>query len=194
MKDGYMPASLRILSLEFDSCLKHVYYNIEKLSEMLTNEENVHPFEVLNCIVPIITSVCKLVDRPAKHHEDNTFCLQTCLKFCHQKDIGNLESELQSIRENSIYQKLKQARNETVAHINSLYQEYEATQNALLEDAIYLIVECEDRFKNLVKTIESLIHKVEMSIRKKEGQPLNADTFTIEIKVHKNGGYSVLVK
>ena len=68
-KDDYIPPSLRIPNLDFDSCLKHVDYNIEKLSKMSTNEGNVHPFDVLNHIVPIITNVCRLVDKPATHHD-----------------------------------------------------------------------------------------------------------------------------
>ena len=177
-KDHYIPPTLRIPNLDFDSCLKHVDYNIEKLSEMLTKEENVDPFEVLNYIVPIITNVCRLVDKPARGREDDTFCLQTRLKSCHQEDIEKLESELQDIRENDLYQKLKYARNKTVAHTSSSYQGYGATQKALAEVATYLI-QREDRLKNLVSNMNSLIHNVEISVRKKEGKPLNADTFTI---------------
>ena len=184
-KDDYIPPSLRIpIHLDFDSCLEHVDYNIEKLPKMLTTEGEVHPFDVLNYIVPIITNVCRLVDKPANRHEDDTFCLQTRLKSCHQEDIEKLKSELGNIRRNNIYQKLKEARNKTVAHTNSSYQKYGATQKALLEKAIYLI-EGEDRLKNLVKHIKSLIHEVETSIRRKEGKPLNADTFTIQIRVPK---------
>lgn len=178
----YRPATLRIPNLDFDSGLEHVDYNIEKLSEMLTNEGNVHIFDVLNYIVPIITNVCRLVDKPANHHEDDTFCLQTRLESCHQEDIEKLESELKNIRGNDLYQKLKYARNHTVAHTHTSYQEYGATQKALLEDAIFLLKR-KDRLKNLVKSIKSLIHDVEMSVRKKEGKPLNADTFTIQIIV-----------
>ena len=184
-KDSYIPASLRIpRHLDFDSCLEHVDYNIEKLSEMLTNEGNVHPFDVLNYIVPIITNVCRLVEKPARGYEDDTFCISTRLDSCYQEDIEKLKSELRNIRGNDIYQKLKDARNKTVAHTNSSYQKYGATQKALLEDAIYLI-EGEDRLKNLVEHIKSLIYNVEISVRKKEGKPLNADTFTIQIRVPK---------
>ena len=183
-KNDYEPASLRIPNLDFDSCLEHVDYNIERLSEMLTNEGNLHFFDVLNYIVPIITNVCKLVEEPTRGHENDTFCLQTRLKSCHQEDVEKLVSELGSIRGNDIYEKLKNARDKTVAHTNSSYQKYGATQIALAEDAIFLIKR-KDRLKNLVKSIRSLIHKVEMSVRKKEGKPLNADTFTIQIRVPK---------
>ena len=183
-KDGCIPPSLRILNLDFDSCLEHVDCNIEKLSEMLTNEGNVHPFEVLNHIVPIITNVCRLVEKPARGREDDTFCLQTRLKSCHQEDIGKLKSDLGSIRGNDIYQKLENARNKTVAHTGSSYQGYRATQKALVEAARDLI-EREDRLKNLVKSIRSLVHNVEMSIRKKAGKPPNVDTFSIQIRVPK---------
>ena len=181
-KDDYIPASLRIpIHLDFDSCLEHVGYNIEKLSEMLTNEGNVHPFEVLNYIVPIITNVCKLVEEPTLRHEDDTFCLQTRLKSCHQEDIEKLESELGSIRGNDIYGILKNARDKTVAHTSSAYEGYRATQKALDETARYLI-ERIDRLKKIVESIKSLIYHVEISVRKKEGKPLNADTFTIRVK------------
>ena len=183
-KDDYIPASIRIPNLDFDSCLKHVDYNIEKLSEMLTNEGNVDPFEALNYIVPIITNVCRLVDKPVRGHEDDTFCLQTRLKSCYQEEKEKLESELGSIRRNDIYQKLKEARNHTVAHTSSSYQGYGATQIVLLEDARYLI-EREDRLKNLVESMKSLIHHVEMSVRKEEGKLLNVATFTIQIIVPK---------
>ena len=112
------------------------------------------------------------------------FCLQTRLKSCHQEDVEKLESDLGSIRRNDIYQKLKEARNHTVAHTSSSYQGYGATQIALLEDARYLI-EREDRLKNLVESMKSLIHHVEMSVRKEEGKPLNVATFTIQIIVPK---------
>lgn len=184
-KDNYIPASLRIpRHLDFDSCLEHVDYNIEKLSKMLTTEGEVHPFDVLNYIVPIITNVCRLVEKPVRGYEDDTFCISTRLESCYQEDIEKLESELGSIRGNDIYQKLKQARNKTVAHTNTSYQGYGATQKALLDEAIYLI-EGEDRLKNLVEHIKSLIYNVEISVRKKEGKPLNADTFTIQIRVPK---------
>ncbi len=181
-KDNHIPPSLRIpIHLDFDSCLEHVGYNIEKLSEMLTNKGNVHPFEVLNYIVPIITNVCKLVEEPTQRHEDDTFCLQTRLKSCHQEDIEKLESELVNIRGNAIYGILKDARDHTVAHIRSEYEGYRATQNALAEAANYLI-ERENRLKNLVESIKSLIHHVEISVKKKEGKRLNADTITIQIQ------------
>ncbi len=184
-KDDYIPPSLRIpRHLDFGSCLEHVDYNIEQLSKMWTTEGGVHPFDVLNYIVPIITNVCRLVDKPANRHEDDTFCLQTRLKSCYQEDIEKLESELENIRRNNIYQKLKDARNKTVAHTNSSYQKYGATQKALLEEAIYLMAG-EDHLKNLVKHIKSLIYNVEISVRKKEGKQLNADTFTIQIRVPK---------
>ena len=182
-RDNYIPASLRIpRHLDFDSCLEHINYNIEKLSKMITTEGEVHPFEMLNYIVPIITNACRLVDKPARGYEDDTFCLQTRLKSCHQEDVEKLESGLGNIRGNDIYQKLKDARDKTVAHTSSSYQGYGATQKALLEDAIYLI-EREDRLKNLVKSIKSLIYNVEISVRKKEGKPLNSDTFSIQIIV-----------
>ena len=181
-KDHYIPPTLRIPNLDFDSCLKHVDYNIEKLSEMLTNEGNVDPFEALNYIVPIITNVCKLVEKPTRSHEDDTFCIFTRLESCHEEDIEKLKRELENIRANDIYQKLKEARNHTVAHTSSSYQGYGATQIALLEDARYLI-QCEDRLKNLVESMKSLIHHVEMSVRKEEGKPLNVATFTIQIIV-----------
>ena len=117
-------------------------------------------------------------------HEDDTFCLQTRLKSCHQEDVEKLESELRNIRGNDIYEKLKNARDKTVAHTSSSYQGYGTTQIALLEDARYLL-ERENRLKNLVKSIKSLIHHVEISVRKKEGKPPNADTFTIHIQVPK---------
>lgn len=184
-KDGYIPPSLRILNLDFDSCLEYVDYNIEKLSKMMPNKGNVHPFEALNHIVPIITNVCRLVEKPARGYEDDTFCISTRLEACHQEDIEKLKSELRNIRRNDIYQELKDARNHTVAHTSSSYQGYGATQNALLEDARYLI-EREDRLKNLVASIRSLIHNVEMSVRKNEGKPPNIDTFSIQIRVPKS--------
>ena len=183
-KEDYIPASIRIPNLDFDSCLKHVDYNIEKLSEMLTNEGKVYLFDVLNYVVPIITNVCKLVEKPTQGHADDTFCLQTRLKSCHQEDVEKLESELKNIRGNDIYGELKNARNKTVGHTSSSYQGYMATQKALEETAKYLIKR-EDRLKNLVSNIKSLIHNVEMSVRKREGKPLNAATFTLEIRVPK---------
>ena len=180
-KDNYIPASIRVsVHLDFDSCLEHVDYNIEKLSEMLTNEGKVHPFDVLNYIVPIITNVCKLVDKPARDHEDDTFCIFTRLKSCHEEEIEKLKRDLGNIRSNVIYKKLKDARNETVAHTSFSYQGYRATQKALSEAATYLI-EREDRLKNLVESIKSLIYNVEMSVRRKEGKPLNADIIPIRV-------------
>lgn len=179
-KDNHVPASLRILRLGFDSCLKHVDYNIEKLSEMLTNEGNIHPFEVLNYIMAIITNVYKLVDEPTQGHKKNTFCISTHLESCHQEDIEKLKDELKNIRGNDIYGRLKYARNHTVAHISSAHKRYGDTEKALEEIANYLI-EHEDRLKSLVKSIKSLIHNVEISVRKKEGKPSNADTFSIKI-------------
>ena len=180
-KDDYIPASIRVsVHLDFDSCLEHVDYNIEKLSEMLTNEGNVHPFDVLNYIVPIITNVCKLVEKPTRGHEDDTFCISTRLESCHEEDIEKLKREFGNIRGNVIYKKLKDVRDHTVAHINSSYQGYRATQKALAEVATYLIKR-EYRLKNLVSNIKSLIHNVEVSVRKKESKPLNADTFSFQV-------------
>ena len=62
---------------------------------------------MLNYIVPIITNVCKLVEEPTQGHADDTFCIPTRLKSCHQEDIEKLESELENIRGNDIYEKLK---------------------------------------------------------------------------------------
>ena len=185
-KDDYIPASIRIpVHLDFDSCLKHVDYNIKKLSEMLTNEGNVHIFDVLNYIVPTITNVCKLVEEPTQGHADDTFCISTRLESCHQEDIEKLKRELENIRGNDIYEKLKNARNKTVAHTSSSYQGYGATQKALAEDARYLIKR-EDRLKNLVSNIKSLIHNVEISVRKKEGKPHTSPVGWVERRPTKN--------
>ena len=182
-KDNYIPASLRIpIHLDFDSCLEHVDYNIEKLSKMLTTEGEVHPFDVLNYIVPIITNVCKLVEKPTSGHENDTFCIFTRFESCHQEDIEKFKEELKNIKGNDIYGILKDARNQTVAHISSAYEGYRATEEALVEAANYLI-EHEDRLKNLVEHIKFLIYNVEISVRKKEGKPLNADTFTIRMQI-----------
>ena len=88
-KDDYIPASIRIPNLDFDSGLEHVDYNIESLSKIPTTEGNINLFDVLNHTVPIITNVCKLVDKPTNRDKDDTFCLQTRLEFCHQKDISD---------------------------------------------------------------------------------------------------------
>ena len=183
MRDGYIPASIRPCNLEFDSCLEHVNYNIEKLPEMLTNEGNVGRFEVLDCIGSIITNVCRLVDETAvRRNANDTFCISTRLNACHQEDMGKLKSELESIKKNDIYQRLRYARNKTVAHTHILYQGHGDTQEVLLEIAKYLI-EREDRLKKLMVSIASLVHSVEISIRKREGKPLNAFTFTIHVQV-----------
>ena len=88
MKDDYIPASIRPCNLEFDSCLEHVNYNIEKLPEMLDNEGNVGRFEVLDCIGSIITNVCRLVDETAvRRNANDTFCISTRLNSCHQEDM-----------------------------------------------------------------------------------------------------------
>ncbi|MYC76347.1 hypothetical protein F4X10_11340 [Candidatus Poribacteria bacterium] len=114
-KDDYIPASIRIpVHLDFDSCLEHVDYNIEKLSKMLTNGRKVHPFDVLNHLVPMITNVCKLVEKPTRRHEDDTFCISTRLESCHEEDKEKLKRELENIRRNDIYKRLKDARNHTV--------------------------------------------------------------------------------
>ena len=106
---------------------------------------------MLNCLVPIITNVCRLVEEPTRKHEKNTFCLQTRLESCHQKDIEKLERELKNIRGDHIYEKLEKARNNTVAHTHSSYQNYGATQRSLLEDAEYLIKH-EDRLNKISRT------------------------------------------
>lgn len=180
-KDDYIPPSIRILNLDFDSCLMHVDYNIKKLSEILTNEEAVHSFNVLNYIVPIITNICKLVEEPTQGHADDTFCISTRLESCYQEDIEKYKHELTTIRGNDIYAILKKARDKTVAHTNSLYQGFEATQKVLLEVAKNLIKHKKDRLINLVKSIQSLIHNVEISIRKKEGKPLNSVPFNLKL-------------
>lgn len=183
MRDGYIPASIRPCNLEFDSCLEHINYNIEKLPEMLTNQGNVGRFEVLDCIGSIITNVCRLVDEPATRRKvDDTFCISTRLNSCHQEEMGKLKSELESITKNDIYRKLKYARDKTVAHTNILYRGHGDTREVLLETAEYLI-EREDRLKKLMVSIASLVHSVEISIRKKEGKPPNAFTFTIHVQV-----------
>lgn len=39
-KKKFVPASIRVpVHVDFDSCMEHVDYNLEKLSELLTNEE-----------------------------------------------------------------------------------------------------------------------------------------------------------
>lgn len=183
MREGYIPASIRPC-LEFDSCLEHVNYNIEKLPEMLTNEGDVGHFEVLDCIGSIITNVCRLVDERAVYRNANdTFCISTRLNSCHQEDMGKLKSELESIKGNDIYQKLSYARDKTVAHTNILYRGHRDTQKLLLETAEYLI-EREDRLKKLMVIIASLVHDVEISIKKRKGEPLNSFTFTIKISVN----------
>ena len=179
-KGNHIPASIRIPNKDFDSCLSHIDYNIDKLSKMQNNKENTHPYEVLNCIDSIITNICKLVEKPTRGHENDTLCISTRLESCHQEDIQDLKSKLQNIRTNDIYKILKDARNHTVAHIHSKYEEYGATQKALLAATNHLF-EDEDRLKQLVEQVRTLIHFVEVSVRKKEGKPINSVDFTLHI-------------
>ncbi len=123
----------------------------------------------------------KLVEKPTSGHENDTFCIFTRLESCHQEDIEKFKEELKNIKGNDIYGILKDARNQTVAHISSAYEGYRATEEALVEAANYLI-EREDRLKNLVEHIKFLIYNVEISVRKQEGKPLNMDTFHIVVK------------
>ncbi len=189
-KEDFIPASIRILNLDFDSCLRHVDYNIENLLALHTAEEEVNPFDVLNNIVPVITNICKLVHEPrSEYDKKRTFCISTRLESCHHEDIDKFKSELENIGNIDIYGVLKKARDETVAHIHSSHKRYEATQKELEKVARYLI-EHEDRLnrlRNLVNKIGTLIHNIEMSIRKKKGIPLNADTFSIHVSLKPEG-------
>ncbi len=189
-EEEFIPASIRILNLDFDSCLRHVDYNIENLLALHTaEEEEVNPFDVLNNIVPVIANICKLVDKPARGREKDTFCISTHLESCHHEDTEKFTNELENIRGSDIYGVLKKARDETVAHIHSSHKRYEATQKELEKVARYLI-EHEDRLnrlRNLVNKIGTLIHNIEMSIRKKNGIPLNADTFRIHVSLKPKG-------
>lgn len=180
-QDNHIPASIRLPDKDFDSCLMHVDYNIEKLSEMLNNEENPHLFEVLNYIMPIITNVCKLVEKPTSRHEKDTFCISTRLESCHQEDVEKFKSTLKNIRGNDIYGILIKARNHAVAHTHSKHTERFATQKALVK-VINSLFEHEDRLKALVEQIKTLIHHVEVSVRKKEGKPINSVDLTLHVK------------
>ena len=184
-KEDFIPAGIRILNLDFDSCLRHVDYNIENLLALHTAEEEVNPFDVLNNIVPVIANICKLVDKPARGREKDTFCISTHLESCHHEDTEKFTNELENIRGSDIYWVLKKARDETVAHIHSSHKRYEATQKELEKVARYLI-EHEDRLnrlRNLVNKIRTLIHNIEMSIKKKNGIPSNVTHYTLSLIV-----------
>ncbi len=185
-KKEFIPASIRILNLDFDSCLRHVDYNIENLLALHTAEEEVNPFDVLNNIVPVITNICKLVHEPRSvYDKKRTFCISTRLESCHHEDIDKFKSELENIGNIDIYGVLKKARDETVAHIHSSHKRYEATQKELEKVARYLI-EHEDRLnrlRNLVNKIRTLIHNIEMSIKKKNGIPSNVTHYTLSLIV-----------
>ena len=182
-EEDFIPASIRPLNLDFDSCLRHVDYNIENLLALLTAEEEGNHFDVLNNIMPVITNICKLVDKPARGKEKDTFCILTRLESCRHEDIDKFKSERNKIRGTGIYRKIKKARNETVAHIHSSHKRYEATQKELVEVARDLIKHEEglNRLRNLVKKIRCLIHDIEMSIKKKKGIPLNVFGFEIHV-------------
>ena len=181
-KREFVPASIRIpVHLDFDSCMEHVDYNLDRLSELLTNEGRVSYLEVLNYIVPIITNICKIIEPPTQKQRTHTFCIATRFDACYEKDIETLRDEWHRIRGNTIYAKLKDSRNKAAVHINTLHQGYRDTQKLLVEDAIYLIKR-EDQFRDLVSKVKSLIYNTEISVRKKEGKPLNVDCFTLKLE------------
>ena len=163
------------MHVDFDSCMEHVDYNLEKLSELLTNEERVSYFEVLNYIVPIITNICKIIEPSAKKQRTNTFCIETRFDACYEKDIEKLRDEWNRIRGNDIYGKLKHSRNTAAGHINNLHQGYKETQKSLVEEAICLIKR-EERLKDLISEVKSLIYNTEISVRKKESKMKVADS------------------
>lgn len=180
-KKEFVPASLRApVHVDFDSCIEHVDYNLEKLSELLTNEERVSYFEVLNYIVPIITNICKIIEPPVKKQRTHTFCIETRFDSCYEKDTEKLKDEWNRIRGNDIYGKLKDSRNKAAVHINNLHQGYKETQKLLVEEAIYLIKR-EERLRDLISEVKSLIHNTEISVKKKEGSPLNVDVISIKV-------------
>ena len=180
-KKEFVPASLRApVHVDFDSCIEHVDYNLGKLSELLTNEGRVSYFEVLNYIVPIITNICKIIEPPAKKQRSNTFCIETRFDSCYEKDIEKLRYEWDRIRGNDIYGKLKDSRNKAAVHINNLHQGYKETQKLLVEEAIYLIKR-EERLRDLISDVKSLIHNTEISVKKKEDRPLNVDVISVKV-------------
>ena len=178
-KKEFVPASIRSpMHVDFDSCMEHVDYNLERLSELLTNERRVTYLEILNYIVPIITNICKIVEPPTKKQRTYTFCLKTRFDSCREEDIENLKKEWKRIRGNHIYGRLKDSRNTAAVHVNSLHQGYTDTQKLLVEEAIYLIKR-EERLRDLISEIKSLIYNTEISVRKKESSPLNVDIMSI---------------
>ena len=180
-KREFVPASIRVpVHVDFDSCMEHVDYNLDRLSELLTNEGRVIYLEVLNYIVPIITNICKIVEPPTQKQRSHTFCIATRFDACHEKDIDNLRDEWNRIRGNAIYAKLKDSRNKAAVHINTLHQGYRDTQKLLVEDAIYLIKR-EEQLRDLIGKIKSLIYNTEISVRKKEEKPLNVDIVPIRV-------------
>ena len=181
-KKEFVPASIRVpVHVDFDSCMEHVDYNLERLSELLTNEGRVSYLEVLNYIVPIITNICKIVEPTTQKQRITTFCIETRFDSCHEKDIENLRDAWHQIRGNAIYAKLKDSRNKAAVHINTLHQGYRDAQKLLVEDAIYLIKR-EDRLRDLISKVKSLIYNTEISVRKKEDKPLNVDFFTLRVE------------
>lgn len=180
-KKEFVPASIRFpVHVDFDSCMEHVDYNLEKLSELLTNEERVSYLEILNYIVPIITNICKIVEPSTKKQRTHTFCIETRFDACYEKDTEKLRDEWNRIRGNDIYGKLKDSRNKAAVHINNLHQGYRETQKLLVEEAIYLIKR-EEHLRNLISEIKSLIYNTEISVRKKESKPLNVDIMSIRV-------------
>lgn len=181
----FVPASIRIsIHLDFDSCMKHVDYNIEKLSGLLTSGREVSDFEVLNYITPIITNICKIMECPTRDHWHNTFCIPTRFDDCHKDDLGCLKNEREAIRGNAIYGRIKKSRDNAVAHINNMYRGYMKTQKLLVDEAEYLMKQG-DRLNDLVSKIKSLIHNTEISVKKKQGVPLNRDSFTLKVEANK---------
>ena len=181
-KKEFVPTSIRVpVHVDFDSCMEHVDYNLERLSELLTNEGRVSYLEILNYVVPIITNICKIVEPPTQKQKAHAFCIATRFEACHEKDTEHLRDEWHRIRGNAIYAKLKDSRNKAAVHINTLHQGYRDTQKLLVEDAIYLIKR-EEQLRDLIGKVKSLIYNTEISVRKKEGKPLNADFFTLRVE------------
>ena len=103
-RDDYIPASIRPRNLEFDSCLEHIGYNIEKLSEILTDEGNVDRFEVLDCIMKGTRPLNNDEIRRVSATFTGMFEVRNRSLFMIGVSTGGHISELLSLRVRDVYQ------------------------------------------------------------------------------------------
>lgn len=178
-----MPAQIRLsnaIDLDLEDTRKNLeYLNAKESLDALDTEDR-------NRIYSITLCIHKILEKPIRGKEKETFNFYTLIEGCDESDkksLGKKYTKIVSctdVDKTSLCKELEKFRDQIVAHRNIKYQNYQTNESELTKYAKYLIAN-RSKIEKLLDDMKNLLMDIHTSIKKRKGISSNVEPFQIQL-------------